>query len=71
MPHKHAWTDEDIARLKSLAGKMPATQIAAELGRTYAALIVEASKLGISLRHLRRDGSVQTSAENASLIQAE
>jgi hypothetical protein len=71
MPHKRAWTDADIARLKHLAGKMPATQIAAELTRTYTALIVEASKLGISLRHLRRDGSVKTTAENASLTQAD
>jgi hypothetical protein len=32
---KRAWTDADIASLKHLAGKMAATQIAAELGRTY------------------------------------
>lgn len=35
MSHKRAWTDADIASLKHLAGKMAATQIAAELGRTY------------------------------------
>lgn len=65
MPNKRAWTEDDIAKLKSLAGKMPATQIAAELGRTYAALIVEASKLGVSLRHSRGDGIVKTKVENA------
>jgi hypothetical protein len=71
MPHKHAWTDGDIARLKSLAGKMPATQIAAELDRTYAALLVEASKLGVSLRRSRGDGSVKTTVEGATLTQAD
>jgi hypothetical protein len=71
MSHKRAWTDADIARLKHLAGKMPATEIAAELGRTYSALIVEASRRGISLRHLRRDGSVTATTENASLTRAD
>ena len=33
MPHSK-WTDEDIAKIKSLAEKVPAKDIARELGRT-------------------------------------
>ena len=49
------WTDEDIAKIKSLAGKVPAKDIARELGRTPASLAVRASKLKIPLRY-NRDG---------------
>jgi hypothetical protein len=48
MPSK--WTEDDIAKLKRMAGKVPAKDIAAELGRTRGATVVEASKLRISLR---------------------
>jgi hypothetical protein len=44
------WTDDDIAKLKNLAGKVPARDIAAELGRTLGCLAVQASKLKIPLR---------------------
>jgi hypothetical protein len=47
---KRTWTESDIAKLKSMAGKIPAKEIAAELGRTPGAINVEASKLRISLR---------------------
>jgi hypothetical protein len=30
---RRAWTEDDIARLKAMAGKMPAERIAADLGR--------------------------------------
>jgi hypothetical protein len=51
MPHtKRAWTEEDIAKLKSMAGKMPAKEIAAQLQRSPGAVCVEASKLKIRLR---------------------
>jgi hypothetical protein len=49
MPHSK-WTDDDIAKLKSLAGKVPAKDIARELGRTPGSLVVRASKLKIPLR---------------------
>ena len=48
------WTEDDIAKLKRLAGKVPAKDIAAELGRSRGATVVEASKLRLSLRCLRR-----------------
>ena len=43
-------TEEEIAKLKSMAGKLALSQIAAELGRTPGATAVEASKLKVSLR---------------------
>ena len=47
------WTAEDIAKLKNMAGRDPAAQIAAELGRGPSATRVKAHFLKISLR-LRR-----------------
>jgi hypothetical protein len=47
MPSK--WTEDDIAKLNPLAGKVPAKDIAAELGRSRGATVVEASKLRVSL----------------------
>ena len=43
------WSEDDIAKLKSLAGRLPAKEIAAELGRSPQATVLEASKLKISL----------------------
>ena len=45
------WTDDQIDKLKSLAGKVPAQEIAAELGRTSGSLAVQASKVKIPLRY--------------------
>ena len=47
---RNPWTDEDNATLKSLAGKLPAIKIAEQLGRTKGAVVLQASKLKISLR---------------------
>jgi hypothetical protein len=44
------WTANDISRLKKLAQKRSATQIAAQLGRTYSATAVKAHELGLSLK---------------------
>ena len=48
--NRRSWTEAEIAKLKSMAGKLPAKEIAAELGRCGGATRVEASKLKISLR---------------------
>ena len=48
--NRRPWTEEEIAKLKSMAGKLALSQIAAELGRTPGATAVEASKLKVSLR---------------------
>jgi hypothetical protein len=47
---KRPWSEDDIAKLKSMAGKFPTKEIAAELGRSVGATVVEASKLKVSLR---------------------
>ena len=46
---RRPWRENDIAKLKSMAGKLPAKDLAAELGRSLGATVVEASKLKISL----------------------
>ena len=62
---RRPWSKEDIAKLESMARVHPVTEIAAKLRRSPAAVSVEASKLGISLRtrprHFGR--SVQNDAE--------
>jgi hypothetical protein len=66
------WTDDEIAKLRSLAGRVPAREIAAELGRTPGSLVVQASKLKIPLRCSRsgrvapRDGTSYPSAPTNS-----
>jgi hypothetical protein len=52
-PHFRRWTEDDNAKLKSLAGKMPATRLAKELGRSPGATAMQAYKLRVSLRTRR------------------
>ena len=57
MPHSNrAWTEDDIAKLKSMAGKVLREGIAAELGRSRGALAIKSCELGISLRTKPRAG---------------
>ena len=53
---RRSWTADDIAKLNELAGKMTPKQIADAIGRTEGAVVVEASKLKVSLRTGRRTG---------------
>jgi hypothetical protein len=62
--NSRTWTNDEIAKLKRLAGRIPRDQIAAKLGRSPGATAMEASKLKISLslqpnirRALRGKGS--------------
>ena len=62
---KRPWSEDDIAKLKSMAGKFPTKEIAAELGRSVGATLVEASKLKVSLRtrpHIDRPRRVSVDA---------
>ena len=52
-PHFRRWTEDDNAKLKSLAGKMPTTRLAEELGRSPGATVMQACKLKVSLRTRR------------------
>ena len=47
---RRAWKEDDIAKLKAMAGKVPGERIAAELGRTLGALAVKACELRLTLR---------------------
>ena len=53
---RRPWSEDDVAKLKSLAGRRSAKEIAAELGRTAGATVVEAStKISLDTRrHLGR-----------------
>jgi hypothetical protein len=64
MPRR-PWSEDDIAKLKSMAGRLPAKEIAAELGRSSGATVVEASKLKISLS-TRPDMARPASVQNGS-----
>jgi hypothetical protein len=62
---RRAWTEDDVAKLKTLAGKIPLRQIAAELVRTAKATAVQASKLGVPLR--TRGARAEANADESSL----
>lgn len=44
------WTDEDVRRLRRLAGTMPAAQVGKALRRSLAAVTFKAFTLRVSLR---------------------
>jgi hypothetical protein len=53
---RRPWNADDVAKLRQLAGKLTPKQISDEIGRTEGAVVVEASKLKLSLRTGRRTG---------------
>jgi hypothetical protein len=63
---RRPWSENDIAKLKGLAGKLPAKKIASQLGRTEGATLVEASKLKISLRTRPQLGGPRRTSIRAS-----
>ena len=65
---RRPWSEDDIAKLKSMAGKLSARDIAAELGRSLGATVVEASKLKISLSTRPQFGRPRRASVGASLI---
>ena len=58
---RRPWNADDVAKLRQLAGKLTPKQISDEIGRTEGAVVVEASKLKLSLRTGRRTGRPQAS----------
>ena len=48
--NRRTWTEDDITKLKSMAGKLALREIATRLGRTPGATAVVASRLKVSLR---------------------
>ena len=51
MAKRQPWTEYDNAKLKLLAGTKSLADVAAELGRTEGAVVVQASKLKVSLAY--------------------
>ncbi len=50
--NRRSWTEEDIGKLRSLAGRYALREIAMKLGRTPGATAIVASKLKLSLHAL-------------------
>ena len=50
---RREWTDDDVAKLRSLAGKLSIEDIASQLGRSPSATTVKACNLKLSLRRPR------------------
>ena len=48
------WTEDDNSKLRSLAGTKPVHAVAAELGRSSGAVVVQASKLRVSVAHTKQ-----------------
>jgi hypothetical protein len=48
---KQSWSDEDIRKLRALAGTKPVTMIAKELGRTTGTVLAKALEQKISIIH--------------------
>ena len=48
--NRRPWNEEDIAKLKFMAGRRKPKDIANELGRSQGATVGEASRLKVSLR---------------------
>ena len=48
------WNEHDIVKLRSLAGKLPAAKIAAEIGRSIGATVIKAHQLRLSLNTRRK-----------------
>ena len=65
------WSEEDIAKLKSLAGRRPAKDIAVALGRSFEATVVAASKLKLSLRTRFHFSRAISAAERGTKIDVE
>jgi hypothetical protein len=53
---RRAWTDEEVAKLLSMAQIYPTAQIASEIGHPIASVRTKARNLAISLRMDRRPG---------------
>jgi hypothetical protein len=67
---RRRWSADDLAKLKNLAQKVPACQVAAELGRGLSATMVKAHELRVSLRMKKNAARDLTNADNATADQS-
>ena len=68
---RRPWTEDDNAKLKSLAGTKPAATVAAELGRTEGSVKVQASKLRLSMVRQKPRGASFNNRQTASGLETE
>jgi hypothetical protein len=47
---RRPWTEDDIAKFRTLAQKLPVAEISAQLARSPGALVAKAHQLKLSLR---------------------
>jgi hypothetical protein len=59
---RRPWTETDNAKLKSLAGTKKAIAVAVDLNRTLGAVIMQASKLKVSMSRRQFRSREQSSA---------
>jgi hypothetical protein len=57
----HRWTEADIEKLKELAGKRRASQIARDLHRSQGSVLKKAAALGLSLELSNRSQQLKKS----------
>ena len=65
MAKRQLWTEYDNAKLKRLAGTKSLADLAAELGRTEGAVIMQASKLKISMAYKKSRRATFTHPQSA------
>ena len=65
--NRRVWTEDDIAKLKSMAGRLTLKDIAAELGRSKGATAVVVSKHKIPLRKHPSFNAPRQTTKDASL----
>ena len=53
--HRLAWTEQENATVKSLAGQVSSAELARQLNRTEAATRFQAWKIGVSLKYRPQD----------------
>jgi hypothetical protein len=66
-----AWTKEDNAKIRSLAGKISLPELARQLNRTEGETRVQASKLGIKIAVVCADGRANTAVKRPVLTQTD
>jgi hypothetical protein len=60
------WTEDDIAKLRTMAKQYPVAHIAQELGRRIPSIQTKAHELGISLRRTQSPQTMNPSALDAT-----
>jgi hypothetical protein len=59
----HRWTEADVEKLKELAGKRRASQIARDLHRSQGSVLKKAAALGLSLELTNRSHQPKKSSK--------